>query len=75
MKATPEQQEIIREAVAPLDTVVRRGYAKNVGHSDMRHRWDLMWLAIDKREMSYSDLEGLNDNHIDTVLMSIVKPL
>ena len=43
--------------------------------SPKRYRWDLLWATIDGglNDVGYTDIEGLNDTHIDTALRRITK--
>lgn len=72
--------------IAPLDTdqnrqIYREGgfpRADRVKDLDMRYRWDLFHAANTRSACELSRTaydEGLNDNHIDTVLRSIVPKL
>lgn len=88
MKMTPEHLAIVRAAVAPLDTKERRAQyiaeqfprASVCRDHNMRYRWDLLFesgLKIgDGVGMSGLPLYSyLNDDHIDTALRTLVKPL
>lgn len=88
MKIKPEHLNVIETAVAPFDTAERRQryidgdipHAEYVKDLDKRYRWDLFWLGWGEfnelREFqAQSYAHGINDNHVDTALRSIVKPL
>jgi hypothetical protein len=75
MKMRKEHVAHIKAAVAKFDTDFHRSRYAAAGHSDKRYRWDLFrhagligWCCDEL--YSY-----LNDEHIDTALRSIVKPL
>lgn len=87
MKITPQDYEYLRARLEPLDTPERRAehYAmyKNPGkNADMAYRWYLL-LRVAKIKIgdgagARGDIElysYLDDNHIDTALRKIVKPL
>lgn len=83
MKIKPEHLELMRQSITPHDTPFRRERYKAAGLSDKRYRWDLFFYAEKKRNPNQPDSQWvcdvlytyLNDNHIDTALRSIVKPL
>jgi hypothetical protein len=82
MKASPELFARIKAAITPLDTEATRQEYRDgefprcytVKNLDERYRWDLFW-AIDRHVTYGCSDEQLNDNHIDTMLRSIVPPL
>jgi hypothetical protein len=86
MKIKPEDLEVLRARIAPLDTPdLRRIYysrqfarASAVQDLDKRYRWDLLWMSrikIGDGVGIKGDLDlyaYMNDDHIDTALRSIV---
>ena len=60
--------EIEREEAMGIS--VRRLYRDN-DMTPMRFRWDLLWYCVDNGKLSYNDIDGLNDAHIDTALRKI----
>lgn len=83
MKATKEQLETVRNALASLDTDdLRRAYrgghfprANTCRDVSKRYRWDLFYLAIGSGTLTYDTLRNLNDEQTDTVLRRVVSPL
>jgi hypothetical protein len=86
MRATPQTLELVRTAVAPLDTAERRAAylagefprAEFVKDLDTRYRWDLLYAANRLGEppvLRVLSDEGLNSEHIDTVLRRVVPVL
>ena len=43
--------------------------------SDMRARWDALWLAVDTGKVQWNDFKEYNDDHIDTALRQIFRNL
>lgn len=80
MKMKPEHFQQMKEAFAVLDTeVLREAYRKGtfkradaVKDLDKRYRWDLFYAAALPVQELYA---YLNDDHIDTALRKLVKPL
>lgn len=85
MKIKPEHLDVLKSAIAPLDTeqmreIYRRGdfpNADKVKDLAMRYRWDLFYLSKikigDGVGMSGLPLYGyMNDSHIDTALKSFI---
>ena len=83
MKIKPEHLAFMRENIAPHDTPFHRDRYKSAGLSDKRYRWDLFFQAEAKRRPHEPTTKWmcdvlytyLSDDHIDTALRSIVKPL
>jgi hypothetical protein len=83
MRVTAEHLEVIRAAIAPLDTEEARATyrsgdfprAEYVRDLDKRYRWDLFWLAVRLGHSLPDSTCGYNDAHIDTALRAIVSPL
>lgn len=75
MKITSEHLTRLRDAIAPHDTDFHRSRYAASGLSTKRYQWDLLrhaglmpWLC--------SDLYAyLNDDHIQTALNNVIKPL
>jgi hypothetical protein len=83
MKATSDQLEAVRQALAPLDTPERRARymagdfpnADRVRDLDTRYRWDTYYLAVDSGALTYDTLRNLNGAHTETVLRKVVPAL
>lgn len=79
----PEHLEVVRAAIAPLDTEATRArYRKGdfpgagaVKDLDKRYRWDLFWAAGLSQFTVDTLYRYIADPHIDSALRSIVKPL
>lgn len=85
MKMQPEHLEVLRKAIQPLDTDLRRNqyrrgdfpHSARVRDLSKRYRWDLLHASRlklgDGKGMSGLPVYGyLDDTHIDTALRSIV---
>ena len=75
VKIQPEHLAHLRQALAKHDTEFHRSRYKAAGLSDMRYRWDLArhaGLITYFCDVLYA---YMNDNHIDTALRRLVKPL
>lgn len=73
MKASSTLRETFRAAIEPLDTPERRERYQRLGLTWKRYRWDLLWesgAGLPLCNKAYA--EDLKDDHIDTVLRSIV---
>lgn len=78
MKMLPEHVQVLRAAIQPLDTEVRRELYRAHPLSDMRYRWDLFWVAsrnFPERFVNETLYAYLDDTHIDTALRTIVPAL
>jgi hypothetical protein len=91
MKIKPEHFEIIKKAIEPHDTTENRAiYREGRFHKaattkdvNKRYRWDLFWHAQRLANPFGPSVKWvcdtlypyLDDDHIDTALRSIVKPL
>lgn len=83
LKMSPESFDVLRKAVAVLDTEYQRGIyrrgefsrASTVKDLNKRYRWDLAYAAVGTRWLSELYTHGLNDTHIDSALRAIVAPL
>jgi hypothetical protein len=72
-----------RQAIAPLDTPETRAryIARDISNAhtvrdiNARYSFDLLWAAIDRGAMAYTDLSGYEDTHIATALRRIVPKL
>jgi hypothetical protein len=40
-------------------------------HTPMRYRWDCLWACVDRKEIAWSLLRDLDDEHIDTALRKL----
>ena len=85
MKVTAAHLEIMRTAIAPLDTEAKRERYRRreiprghlVQDIDKRYRWDLFWEAavwLHDEDDPNSPTE-YTMNHLDTALRRIVRPL
>lgn len=85
MKIKAEHLATIQFAISLKDTEqVRQQYrtgnfprADKVKDLNKRYRWDLFYMTklVNNREFMGKINEYLNDDHLDTALRSIVKPL
>lgn len=82
MKITKEHLTQLAEMITPFDVPERRSDYKAQGLTDRRYRWDLTYLAGHASDPKsccrfICDVlyEYLTDDHIDTALRSIIKPL
>ena len=75
MKMTPEHFEYLKNAITPYDTSTLRAHYKEMNRTDERYRWDLTYIARLSDWISDEVYKYLNDEHIDTALKLIVKPL
>jgi hypothetical protein len=86
MKASPEFRTALDAAIAPYDIEENRAryragdFPRSERTKDLnkRYRWDLFWMASTNDNRSLSELariEDLNDDHIDTVLKSLIASL
>lgn len=84
MKMHKDHFDQLEKLIKPLDTVERRlryltgefPNASKVKNLDMRYRWDLFYAAIPSCNKLTDNLYSyLTDDHIDTALKAIVKPL
>ena len=83
MKMRPEHIQTLRAHIAPLDTPERRAryaagdFPRAAGTKDvnLRYRWDLLWAAAPSGWVAKELYPYLNDEHIDTALRRLVKPL
>ena len=83
MKMKPGVFDRLKAAIEPFDTEVRRQRYRDLdfknAHAvkdlDKRYRWDLLWVAVDNKEVGYIVFDGLSDAHMDTALRKIVRPL
>lgn len=85
MKIKPEHFNQLKALIEPLDTpTLRTRYQEkdfprsdNVKNLDMRYRWDLLYMipGCTRRPLMDELYVYMNDNHIDTALRRIVRPL
>jgi O-methyltransferase involved in polyketide biosynthesis len=75
MKIKPEHLEFLRQALAKHDTDFHRSRYVAAELSDKRYRWDLMRHAVGMAWVCGTLYPYLNDDHIDTALRRLVKPL
>jgi len=82
MKITKEHLTQLAEIITPFDTPELRAKYKEHDLTDKRYRWNLVFMAGLVRDPKSCTrficdvlYEYLTDDHIDTALRSIVKPL
>ena len=75
MKIKPEHFAHLREALAKVDTDFHRGRYTNAGLSTRRYQWDAVQYAGLMPWLCDTLYTYLNDDHIQTALNRIVKPL
>lgn len=75
MKMTSLHFNYIANAVALVDTPEKRALYKENGLSTMRYQWDLVRGAGLIHWMCDALYTYLNDDHIQTALNRIIKPL
>lgn len=75
MKMTAEHFEKLKQIVSERDTPEARAFYISQGYSDKRYRWDLAYLAGSIKFICDELYKYLDDEHIDTALRQIVKPL
>lgn len=75
MRMRPEHIAHIKAAIAPHNTDFHRSRYAAAGLSDQRYRWDLFNHAGLMPWCCAELYPYLNDDHIDTALRSLVKPL
>ena len=84
MKLRPHEVQALRDAIAPLDTAIRRSVylsgefprADKVKDLDKRYRWDLFYEA--RRAVGFDALDFVSDytmDHLDTALRCVVARL
>ena len=85
MKVTSTDLENLRATIAEINTPERRLFyvlhekggsrevvtAKNI---NKRFRWDMYWIAV-MNGFTFSNINELNDAHIDTALRNVVDDL
>lgn len=82
MKITEDHFEQLKVSIDPNNTEDRRQRYRtkdfrnsaNVKDLDKRYRWDLLYLSVSPHIINEIYLYA-NDDHIDTALRNIVKPL
>ncbi|WNO06023.1 hypothetical protein [Rhodoferax mekongensis] len=83
MKIKPEHLDTLRQHIAALDTPERREQyrkgdfprAEAVKDLNKRYRWDLFNAAVPAKWVCDVLYKYSHDEHIDTALRNIVKPL
>jgi len=75
MKIKSEHFEYLCDAVAKYDTDIRRSNYAAAGLSTRRFQWDLVRHAGLMPWICDTLYKYLNDNHIQTALNRIIKPL
>ena len=83
MKIKPEHLEEMRKFIAPIDTEERREQyrkgdfprAEAVKDLNKRYRWDLFNVSVSAKWVCNVLYKYSHDEHIETALRSIVKPL
>ena len=75
MKIKPEHFEYLRDAVAKYDTDIHRSNYAAAGLSTRRFQWDLVRHAGLTGWLCDTLYQYLNDDHIQTALNRIIKPI
>lgn len=75
LKMKPEHRKHIADAITEFDTDINRSWYVLSSHSDKRYRWDLFNHAGLTSWCCSVLYTYLNDDHIDSALKSLVKPL
>jgi hypothetical protein len=75
MKIKPVHFEALSLALSPVDTPERRAAYREAGLSTRRYQWDLVRIAGLMTWLCDNLYSYLNDDHIQTALNRIVKPL
>lgn len=77
MKIKPEHFEECRKMLEHngLDTTENRARYKAAGLSDMRYRWDIFRLSGGIEFLCKELYKYMNDEHMDTALRKLVRPL
>lgn len=75
MKMTAEHFTHLRTALSAVDTSFHRGRYANAGHSTKRYQWDAVRYAGLMPWLCDTLYAYLNDEHIQTALNKIIKPL
>lgn len=75
MKIKAEHLEHLKKVLKPLDTTEWRAKCRELGHTNMRYRWDLTYHAKLSRWICDNLYAYLNDEHIDSALRSFIPNL
>ena len=80
MKIQPDHFATMKTAFSTLDTEFHRDRYKAAGLSDKRYRWDLLYHAQSSGKLPQHFVCDVlypycDDDHIDTALRRIVRPL
>jgi len=75
MKMTREHFDQLATILRPHDTEFHRSRYAAAGHSTRRYQWDLVRHAGAMSFICDALYQYLNDDHIQTALNRIVKPL
>ena len=75
MKMLPEHFAHMRARLEIVDTSVLRGRYANAGHSTKRYQWDAVRNAGLMPWFCDTLYTYLNDDHIQTALNKLIKPL
>lgn len=75
LKMRPEHRKHIADAIAGHDTSFHRARYAAEELSDKRYRWDLLRHTVLLSWVCSELYPYLNDDHIDSALKSLVKPL
>ena len=75
MKITKEHYDHLRELVEPFDTEENRKLYLLNGFTTTRYQWDIMRACKGINFVCEILYKYLNDDHIQTALNKIIKPL
>jgi len=75
MKITSSHFETLSLALGSVDTPERRAAYRKAGLSTRRYQWDLVRIAGLMTWLCDTLYKYLNDDHIQTALNRIIKPL
>ena len=75
MKMKPEHFEYLKSTLSPYDTDFSRSLYAEYGFSTRRFQWDLVRHAGIMDWLCNTLYQYLNDDHIQTALNRIIKPI
>jgi len=83
MKIKPEHFDFLKQVIAKGDTDSNRNLYVAAEMTDKRYRWDVLRYSMNLEFPGQSSMKWvcdnlypyLNDDHIDTALRNIIKPL
>ena len=72
MKITPKDYQYLKNAISKVYNSEQSKEKRKLGLSEVRIRWDYLWIAKEGTFVCNVLYKYLNDNHIDTALKNIV---